>query len=115
MDGKTTRCKTARGKTPARLGLAAAGLAIVAAGVALDRNKALGQDESETQATTAAPASRKPAAQPERSQPGGADSGAASQGGRGGTTAPAATGSHLKRINTKPLSAGANITLPQDI
>ena len=100
-----------------RLGLAAAGLLIAGAGVAQDGGKAPEQDESQARATTANPvAAERPAARPGSSQPSGAAPGT-SPGASGAVPGRAETppAGALKRIDTKPLSANANIALPQDI
>ena len=95
-----------RRKTIIRLGLAAAGLLIAGAGVAQDRGEAPEQDESRARATSANPvAAERRVARPGSSQP----SGAAAE------RAEAPPAGALKRIDTKPLSANANIALPQDI
>ena len=106
-----------RRKKTIRLGLAAAGLLIAGAGVAQDRGEAPEQDESRARATSANPvAAERPVARPGSSQPSGAAPGTSpGAAGAAAERAEAPPAGALKRIDTKPLSANANIALPQDI
>ena len=108
-----------RPKTLAWLGLAA-GLLIGGASVAQDWERASEQDEGRTRSTTGnPPVAEGSVAQPRNSQQPGAahDTSPSAHGGAVGrmNVPQAAAGGPLRRINTKPLSASANIALPQDI
>ena len=103
------------------LGLATLGILIAGAGIAQERGEDPDQDESRTRTTTEEPETTReaPAAQPDGSQPVAAGTNAPQAARREPTgqqaTAPAPAGGPLKRIDTTPLSANANIALPQDI
>ena len=105
------------------LSLAAAGLLAVGAADAQERSQERGEQTPQTRpeaktekpdATSKEPVSQAPSSRTNVAAPG------ASQGGRGVATgraggASTAGNAPLKQINTRTLSASANIALPQDI